>query len=198
MKATFLVALLLLGVLLAGCGGPKGPSTPAMDGHQRYVIHMTGANRFTPMDAKLPVNATVVWVNDAGVHDITADDGTFRSPRTMASGAEWDFKFTKPGTTVDLRVRHSADRVRIEVQDECGGLPGGCPDDLFRPFELRGPERSGLGLGLAFSRKVVQASRGTISVRNIQGHGCVFAIDLPRSLGPATHATTGSAPHQVQ
>src|SRR6188768_670298 len=35
------------------------------------------------------------------------------------------FKFTKPGTTVDLRVRHSADRVRIEVQDECGGLPGG-------------------------------------------------------------------------
>ena len=108
------------------------------------------------------------------------------------------FKFTKPGTTVDLRVRHSADRVRIEVQDECGGLPGGCPDDLFRPFEQRGQDRSGLGLGLAFSRKVVQASRGTISVRNLQGHGCVFAIDLPRSLGPATHVTTSSAPHQVQ
>ena len=107
-------------------------------------------------------------------------------------------KFTRPGTTVDLRVRHSADRVRIEVQDECGGLPGGCPDDLFRPFEQRGQDRSGLGLGLAFSRKVVQASRGTISVRNIPGHGCVFAIDLPRSLGPATHATTSSAPHQVQ
>ena len=92
-------------------------------------------------------------------------------------------KFTRPGTMVDLRVRHSADRVRIEVHDECGGLPGGCPDDLFRPFEQRGRDRSGLGLGLAFSRKVVQASHGTISVRNIQGHGCVFAIDLPRALG---------------
>jgi signal transduction histidine kinase len=88
-------------------------------------------------------------------------------------------KFTRPGTTVDLRVRPSADRVRIEVQDECGGLPGGCPDDLFQPFEQRGQDRSGLGLGLAFTRKVVEASGGTISVRNLQGHGCVFAIELP-------------------
>lgn len=93
-------------------------------------------------------------------------------------------KFTRPGTTVDLRVRPSADRVRIEVQDECGGLPRGCPDDLFRAFEQRGQDRSGLGLGLAFSRKVVEASGGTISVRNLPGRGCVFAIDLPRSAGP--------------
>jgi len=108
------------------------------------------------------------------------------------------FKFTRPGTRVDLRVRPSANRVRIEVHDECGGLPGGCPDDLFRPFEQRGRDRSGLGLGLAFSRKVAQASRGTISVRNIPGYGCVFAIDLPRSLGPATHATTSPAPLRMQ
>jgi len=92
-------------------------------------------------------------------------------------------KFTRPGTTVDLRVRPSADRVRIEVQDECGGLPGGCPDDLFRAFEQRGHDRSGLGLGLAFSRKVVEANGGTISVRNLPGRGCVFAIDLPRAAG---------------
>ena len=88
-------------------------------------------------------------------------------------------KFTRPGTTVDLRVESTADRVRIEVQDECGGLPDGCPDDLFRPFEQRGSDRSGLGLGLAFSRKVVEASGGALSVRNLQGQGCVFAIELP-------------------
>ena len=88
-------------------------------------------------------------------------------------------KFTRPGTIVDLRVASGVDRVRIEVQDECGGLPGGCPDDLFRPFEQRGEDRSGLGLGLAFSRTVVEASGGTLSVRNLPGHGCVFAIELP-------------------
>ncbi len=34
------------------------------------------------------------------------------------------FKFTRPRTTVTLRVGGSADRVLIEVHDECGGLPG--------------------------------------------------------------------------
>ena len=90
-------------------------------------------------------------------------------------------KFTRLGTTVDLRVEPGVDRVRIEVQDECGGLPGGCPEDLFRPFVQRGQDRSGLGLGLALSRKAVEACGGTISVRDLPGQGCVFALDLPRS-----------------
>ena len=37
------------------------------------------------------------------------------------------FKFTRPRTTVSLRVAATADRVSIEIQDECGGLPGGLP-----------------------------------------------------------------------
>jgi signal transduction histidine kinase len=102
-------------------------------------------------------------------------------------------KFTRPGTTVDLRVRPSADRVRIEVQDECGGLPGGRSEDLFRPFEQRGHDRSGLGLGLSFTRKVVEASGGTVSVRNLPGHGCVFAIELPLALGHEVCAVRDSS-----
>ena len=31
----------------------------------------------------------------------------------------------------------AAGRVQIEVEDECGGLPPGEADDLFRPFEQR-------------------------------------------------------------
>ena len=32
------------------------------------------------------------------------------------------FKFTRPHTTVTLRVSGNAERVLIEIQDECGGL----------------------------------------------------------------------------
>jgi len=90
------------------------------------------------------------------------------------------FKFTKPATTVTLRVGASAERVLIEVQDECGGLPGANTTDLFRPFEQRGADRSGLGLGLAFSRWAVEANHGRIYARNLDDHGCVFTVDLPR------------------
>jgi len=90
------------------------------------------------------------------------------------------FKFTRPRTAVTLRVRASADRVSIEVEDECGGLPAGNATDLFRPFEQRSTDRTGLGLGLAFSRWAAEANQGRISTRNLPGTGCVFAIDLPR------------------
>src|SRR6185436_11581995 len=90
------------------------------------------------------------------------------------------FKFTRPGTAVKLRVGASAERVLIEVLDECGGLPGGEVDELFRPFEQRGSDRSGVGLGLAFSRWGIEANDGRIYARNLPEVGCVFTIDLPR------------------
>jgi signal transduction histidine kinase len=95
------------------------------------------------------------------------------------------FKFTLPGTTVTLRVGASAERVLIEIQDECGGLPSGNANELFRPFEQRGTDRTGVGLGLAFSRWGAEANDGRIYARNLPGSGCVFTVDLPRILVPA-------------
>ena len=77
------------------------------------------------------------------------------------------FKFTRPRTTVTLRVGASAERVLIEIQDECGGLPDGNVNELFRPFEQRSADRTGLGLGLAFSRWGVEANNGRIYARNL-------------------------------
>ena len=57
------------------------------------------------------------------------------------------FKFTRPGTTVVLRVGASLERVLIEVEDECGGLPSGNVNELFRPFEQRGRGSNGVGPG---------------------------------------------------
>jgi signal transduction histidine kinase len=94
------------------------------------------------------------------------------------------FKFTRPHTTVMLRVGASADRVLLEIHDECGGLPSGNVNELFRPFEQRGADRTGLGLGLAFSRWGVEANNGRIYARNLPEKGCVFTVDLPRIPDP--------------
>jgi signal transduction histidine kinase len=95
------------------------------------------------------------------------------------------FKFTRAGTTVVLSVTAGADRVLIEIEDECGGLPTGDVNELFRPFEQRGADRTGVGLGLAFSRLGVEANNGRIYARDLPNKGCVFGIDLPRLLLPA-------------
>lgn len=89
-------------------------------------------------------------------------------------------KFTRPRATVTLSARASDERVLIEVQDCCGGLPGGSDDQLFRPFEQRGSDKTGLGLGLSFSRWGAEVNGGRVYARDLPGTGCVFAVDLPR------------------
>jgi len=59
-------------------------------------------------------------------------------------------------------------------------LPPGKAAELFRPYEQHGSDRSGLGLGLAITRKSISASGGEVRVRDIPGTGCLFVIELPR------------------
>lgn len=94
------------------------------------------------------------------------------------------FKFTRPSGHVSLKTHATAERVQIEIEDECGGLPAGEIEHLFRMFEQRGADRTGLGLGLAISRQGVEDSDGTISVHDLPGKGCVFTVDLPRQSSP--------------
>jgi signal transduction histidine kinase len=90
------------------------------------------------------------------------------------------FKFTHPHSEVQLNAYAMGDRIRIEVEDECGGLAPGAIERLFQPFTQLGNDRSGLGLGLTICRNSVEASGGILSVRDLPGTGCVFIIDLPR------------------
>ena len=90
------------------------------------------------------------------------------------------FKFTVPHSEVSLHAYGSADRVRIDVGDQCGGLPTGIVDSMFKPFTQGSADKSGLGLGLSIARRVVEANQGTLSVKDQPGSGCVFTIDLPR------------------
>lgn len=91
------------------------------------------------------------------------------------------FKFTRAGGRITLSSRALAGRVFLDVEDECGGLPVGKGEELFRLFEQRSDDRSGLGVGLSIARGSVRAMKGEIHVRDIPGKGCVFTIELPQS-----------------
>ena len=84
------------------------------------------------------------------------------------------FKFNRPGGRVTLRTSVTADRVLIDVEDECGGLGPGSTERLFRAFAQDGTDRSGVGLGLSIARKSVEASRGQLRVVDCPGSGCCF------------------------
>jgi signal transduction histidine kinase len=145
---------------------------------------------------RFPVSEFIEEVTPAAEMDAQARGLTFNvTPVDAAAAIEGDrqvlaavvtnmlqnaFKFTRPRSTVTLRVGAGAERVLIEVLDECDGLPSSKVSELFRPFEQRGADRTGLGLGLAFSRWGADANNGRVYARNLPQRGCVFTLDLPR------------------
>lgn len=90
------------------------------------------------------------------------------------------FKFTCHGTEVTLNAYALADRILIDVSDNCGGLPAGVGNGTFTSFTQLSDDRSGLGVGLALTNKSIEGNQGVLRVRNLPGTGCVFTIDLPR------------------
>jgi signal transduction histidine kinase len=97
------------------------------------------------------------------------------------------FKFTRPHSKVWLNVYSVADRVIIDVADQCGGLSEGIHEELFLPFKQSSSNLTGVGLGLSICRHNVEANNGVLRVRNLPGKGCVFTIDLPRHVPSHTN-----------
>jgi len=90
------------------------------------------------------------------------------------------FKFTRAQTVVHLTAYAADDRILINVADHCGGLPLDGAARMFVPFLSHGGSSAGLGLGLSIARQSIEADRGTLTVRDVPGTGCVFTINMPR------------------
>jgi signal transduction histidine kinase len=90
------------------------------------------------------------------------------------------FKHSRTHGHVALTTRVTAERVRFEVEDECGGLPPGDAAKLARPREEHGAMRARENAGLAAVRRLAAARGAEIQVRDVPGKGCVFTLDLPR------------------
>jgi signal transduction histidine kinase len=117
-------------------------------------------------------------------HDVIVEGDREILAAALSNLLQNAFKFTRKESDVSLMVRVAGDRVLFEVEDDCGGLPPGRAEDLLRPFEQRGLDRTGLGLGLSICVKAAKASGGELRVRDLPGKGCVFTLDLPKQRAP--------------
>ena len=64
-----------------------------------------------------------------------------------------------------MRFGKAKDKVVIEVEDSCGGLPQGSVERMFLPLVEVGEDKSGYGLGLAIARQAVEAHGGSLTLR---------------------------------
>lgn len=93
-------------------------------------------------------------------------------------------KYTEDGSEpIAIVARRESDGVTIEVQDRGVGVAEDDVKRVFEPFfradRSRTRSTGGLGLGLALSRRVVEAHGGTIAFESKLGTGTIARVHLP-------------------
>ena len=99
---------------------------------------------------------------------------------------------TAPGGVITLSTEERDDRIRVLVRDTGTGIPHDRLENIFEDFKTT--KRTGLGLGLAISRKIVNELDGDISVTSTVGRGTTFSLEFARVEGrPDVPAATAVA-----
>jgi PAS domain S-box-containing protein len=94
-------------------------------------------------------------------------------------------KFTPSGGCVKLSLGVDGDQVRLQVADTGMGISPAFLPHVFDPFRQQDSsstrEQSGLGLGLAIVRRLVELHGGQVTVASPgEGQGTTFAVTLPQ------------------
>lgn len=128
-----------------------------------------------------PREVTVDVAPGTGGRHIDADFR--RLKQALIIGLDNAIRHSPPGTTVRVETRSEEQTVSISIADEG---PGVHQDDLPRVFErfFRGKDQedslsSGLGIGLAIAKDIVERHGGTIGLTNGLERGAVLRITLP-------------------
>jgi signal transduction histidine kinase len=152
-----------------------------------------GRMTFTPVDV-LPhtlvgevVESMRAMASDRGVRlEADAPDiGTYRLDPGRFKQVLYNLignaiKFSETGGRVSVRLSRAAEgEVAIAVHDEGPGVPPEDAERIFLPFEQGRHHNGGAGLGLAVSRRIVDAQGGRIAVESTPGKGATFTVVLP-------------------
>jgi signal transduction histidine kinase len=103
-----------------------------------------------------------------------ADPSSLR--RALLNLAQNAVQATPRGGTVRLSAATVPGRVRLSVEDDGPGVPDEARTKIFTPFFTT--KEKGLGLGLAFVRRIAEAHGGSVKLGD-RAKGAVFVIELP-------------------
>lgn len=97
----------------------------------------------------------------------------------LVTNAEDAVKHRPEPRRITVRVRQSADRAIVTVDDNGPGVADAVKPFVFQPFFTTKPRGKGTGLGLSLVRNTFRQHGGGVRVEDAPGGGARFVADLP-------------------
>jgi signal transduction histidine kinase len=93
----------------------------------------------------------------------------------------WERRSAEEMQSVERRREHAQqpNSIKISVSDSGPGIASEHHQEIFEDFVRVDRTSSGMGLGLAIAKRLVQAHRGKIWVNSEPRRGCIFTFLLP-------------------
>jgi PAS domain S-box-containing protein len=138
--------------------------------HVGSEMSVLAASNGQKLKVELPDSLPLPWADEDRLRQIT---------QNLLVNAT---KFTPEGGTITLRAKEQNGSLVVEVQDTGYGISDEEQRRLFRPYHRQVGERehlSGLGLGLALCKNLVQLHGGRIWVKSEEGKGATFSFSIP-------------------
>ena len=116
--------------------------------------------------------------------------------RAIANLVQNAVRHSPPGAPPQITASAYGKTVEIRVIDYGPGVPETDWDQIFLPFQRLGDRdnSSGVGLGLALSRGLVEAMSGTLRPEGTPGGGLTMIISLPAAALPSGDAEAVGTP----
>jgi light-regulated signal transduction histidine kinase (bacteriophytochrome) len=137
------------------------------------------------------INASGARITHAGLPEVMADPSLEQVFQNLISNA---IKYGREGVPpeIDISARSDGDAWVFAVRDNGIGIDPLQIGDVFRIFRrLHGREIPGNGIGLALSKRIVEAHGGSIWVESAPNLGSTFYFRIPKD--PALHPGGGGA-----
>jgi signal transduction histidine kinase len=178
LRATRRVQALVRGLLAFARAGAR--PTPGSRASLRLVVDGAVEEQLAQ-----PTTAGIqIGIDDVPDLDVACSAGVLASVVSNLIGNAVKYTMEAPTRRITVRSRKTDGSLRCEIEDTGPGIPEELLDSVFLPYVRANERHTGLGLGLATVKKLVEAHGGRVGVRSHVGHGSTFWFELPLAPPP--------------
>lgn len=137
-------------------------------------------------------NIEIICILDERITSVNFDDS--KSESILSNLLMNALKFSEDNSKITIASKLTVNSVRISISDEGIGLGNIAPEQLFVRFYQGEHHRQGSGIGLYYSKILINQQGGTIGAYNNPNRGATFFFEFPLQNSISLEATSFEMP----